>query len=33
MLCLGSWLKKPTLEEENVSLKSTVYAKVNIVEC
>ena len=32
MLCIGSWLKKPTLEEEKRSLKSRVYAAFYIVD-
>ena len=32
MLCIGSWLKKPTLELENLSLKSRVSTGFYIVD-
>ena len=32
MLCIGSWLKKTTLEEEKLSLKSRVDAAFYIVD-
>ena len=29
MLCIGSWVKKPTLEEEKLSLKAAFYIVVS----
>ena len=32
MLCIGSWVKKPTLEEEKLSIKTRVYNAFYIVD-
>ena len=29
MLCIGSWVKKPTIEEEKLSLKAAFYIVVS----